>query len=97
MLGNQIEITDHAYMRMKQRSGWNKKTANRMIPRVYDLGTRAENIKGYLKAWAMKKVKEDELGDDFILYGNFLYVFRRNMLVTVLTSPSREHVAEYIY
>lgn len=43
-----IVITKHAYMRMKERNGWNKKAATRMASRVFtvmELGrTRSRGI-----------------------------------------------------
>lgn len=92
-----IKITDHAYCRMKQRNGWSRKTSDRMVARVYDKGRRPEQIKGYLKAWVRSKVDEDTYGNDFVLYGQTVYVFREKALVTVLHIPSREYVAEYVY
>ena len=97
MDNNMIWITDHAYARMKQRNGWNRKTSDRMVSRVYDSGQRPEQIKGYLKAWVKAKVSEDVNGNDFVLYGQSMYVFRENALITVLHIPSRGYVAEYIY
>lgn len=92
-----FQITEHAYCRMKQRNGWNKKTANRMVKRVYDCGQRPNQIKGYLKTWIKSKVVEDSKGNDFILYGQTIYVFREKVLITVLHTPSRKYVEEYLY
>jgi len=91
-----IEITKHAYLRMKQRNGWNKKTANRMIPRVYGNGKRAEEIKGYLKTWVNRMIQEDISEDEFVLYGKEMYIFRENTLITVLHIPTRSCIIERI-
>lgn len=89
-----FQITDHAYYRMKQRNGWNKKTANGMMERIYDYGKRPNQIKGYLKTWVKSKVAEDCNGNDFVLYGQTIYVFREKILVTVLHTPSKKYVKE---
>ena len=94
---NLICITKHAYLRMKQRNGWSKKTADRMVQRVYDCGLRPEQVKGYLKAWIKAKMNEDINGNDFILYGGGVYVFRENALVTVLHAPTKGYVMEHLF
>ena len=43
-----IVISEHAYMRMKERNGWSRKAAARMIDKVYQKGLRPEQVKGYL-------------------------------------------------
>ena len=92
MEDNLIRITEHAYCRMKQRNGWNRKTADRMIDRIYDNGKRMEQVKGYVKLWLKDKVSTDPYGNDFVLYGQTVYVFRENALITVLHIPTREYV-----
>ena len=85
-----IIISNHAYTRLKERNGWGKKTADRMIIRVYLQGKRPSEIKGYLRLWVNKKVS-NPLGDvnEFVLYGNMLYLFKDNILLTAITAPSR--------
>lgn len=36
----ELVITKHAYTRMKERNGWNKKAATRMISHIYSDGIR---------------------------------------------------------
>ncbi len=93
----EIEITKHAYLRMKQRNGWSKKTANRMVSRIYNSGKRPEEVKGYLRAWINTKVDENAAEKDFVLYGQQLYIFIDNAMITVLPTPSKEYVLENIF
>lgn len=92
---NNINITEHAYLRMKQRNGWSRKTANRMLSRIYIKGQRIDNIKGYLKVWLKAKIANDVIDGEYILYGNQVYIFRANSLITVLQTPSKRCVLEY--
>ena len=94
MDNNMIWITEHAYTRIKQRNRWSRKTADRMVQKVYDSGKRPEEIKGYLKAWMREKINEDNNGNDFVLYGEMVYVFRENALITVLHTPSKGYITE---
>lgn len=43
---NNIRITDHAYQRMKERMGLNKKAAKRMMSIVYKSGICKDNTTG---------------------------------------------------
>ena len=47
----ELVITKHAYTRMKERNGWNKKAATRMVSHIYSDGIRTEQIKVYFKGW----------------------------------------------
>lgn len=96
MESENIIITKHAYERAKERLGWNKKTLKRMLPKVIDCGTYADDIKGFVKGWAQRK-KDNKLNsiDELILYGNSLFLFKKKpnttdtyILLTVVTAPS---------
>jgi len=91
---NNIKITEHAYLRMKQRNGWSRKTADRMLNRIYNNGQRIDSIKGYLKMWIKEKIKNDSDDGEYVLYGKQVYIFRSDSLITVLTMPSKRCVME---
>lgn len=87
-----IVITKHAYMRMKERNGWNKRAATRMVSRVYNDGIRPGQIKGYLKNWVNTKYEYSNVGDEYILYGDKLYIFNDKTMLTVLPTPARSYL-----
>lgn len=60
----ELVITKHAYTRMKERNGWNKKADTRMVSRIYSDGIRPEQVKGYLKKWVNTKYKYRNDGDE---------------------------------
>ena len=97
MINNFIYITEHAYIRMKERNGWSRKTADRMAERIYAHGIRPEQIKGYLKSWLREKINNDVNQNDYIVYGQSLYIFRENALITVIHTPSKGYVAESFF
>ncbi len=90
-----ITITEHGYDRLKQRNGWNKKTANRMAQRVYRDGHRINDIKGYVRIWMKSKDQCEE--SEYVVYGENLYVFRENCLITSIHVPCRETVKSFCY
>lgn len=90
-----IKITDHGYTRLKQRNGWGKKTADRMVHKVYREGLRYKDIKGYVKIWLKKRHNSEE--SDCVVYGKNLYVFKDGNLVTTFHVPSRETVRDFCF
>ena len=88
----ELVITKHAYTRMKERNGWNKKAATRMVSRIYNDGIRPEQIKGYLKNWVHTKYEYSNLGNEYILFGDKLYIFNGKTMLTVLPTPARSYL-----
>ena len=85
----ELVITKHAYTRMKERNGWNKKAATRMVSRIYSDGVRPEQVKGYLKKCLNTKYEYRNDGDEYVLFGNKLYIFNGMTMLTVLPIPTR--------
>ena len=89
---DELVITKHAYTRMKERNGWNKKAAKRMVSRIYNDGVRPDQVKGYLKSWVNAKYEYSNEGDEYILFGNKLYIFNGMTMLTVLPTPTKSHL-----
>lgn len=92
----EIVVTKHAYDRMKERNGWNRKAANRMAKIVYSEGLRPQQVKGYLKLWLNKKYDLCNEGDDYILFGERLYIFNGKTMLTVLPVPTRSYLLKEV-
>ncbi|QFJ55271.1 hypothetical protein [Pseudobutyrivibrio xylanivorans] len=90
--GSEVVITKHAYSRLKERNGWNKKASDRMIPKVYVNGLRPEQIKGYLKNWVITKYEYSNERDEYVLFGDKLYIFNNKTMLTVLPTPARSYL-----
>ena len=90
MNNTEIKITKHAYDRLKERNGWNRKASDRMIMRVFTEGLRSESIKGYVRIWLKEYGYSD--ASNYILYGKSIYIFKDNYLITGFPIPNREAV-----
>ena len=90
-----VRISEHAALRMRQRQGWNKKTAVRMVKRIYNEGQRPNEVKGYLRNWVLKKSSEGGRESECILYGDYLYIFRSQTLISVIHAPSKHRAESY--
>lgn len=91
----EIVITEHAYLRMRQRNGWSKKTANRMIKRIYVNGLRPEELKGYKKIWICYRMHNGCKEDEYVLYGDYVYIFKKHVLKTTYPLPCRGQVMKH--
>lgn len=90
-----VYISEHAMKRIRERVGLNKSAALRMVKKVYDNGKNADDVKGYLSGWLRNSQIKSERGDKYLIYGEHLYVFDGNMLVTVINIPKKERAKEY--
>ncbi len=87
-----LVISRHAYTRMKERNGWGKKAAARMLHKIYSQGLRPAQVKGYLKGWIRERMERASKGTELILFGEKLYIFNRNTMLTVLPTPTRSYL-----
>ena len=89
-MAEELVITKHAYTRMKERNGW--KAATRMVSRIYSDGIRPEQVKGYLKGWVNTKYEYRNDGDEYVMFGDKLYIFNGTTMLTVLPTPTRSYL-----
>lgn len=75
-LENEIELTTHAYERLKERAGLNKSAARRTAKKAWDLGDSSALIDG--------RFLLNKKADKARAYGKFVYLFKDNVLITVL-------------
>ena len=83
-------VSNHAYQRSSERSGFSKKATNRIAERAFTQGLPAESTKGQLKKWA-DEVYNKSTNDlrSVMLYGDKAYLFSSDeVLITVLQIPA---------
>lgn len=69
-----------------------KKAATRMVSRIYSDGIRPEQVKGYLKGWVNTKYEYRNDGDEYVMFGDKLYIFNGTTMLTVLPTPTRSYL-----
>ena len=89
-----ICVSKHAYERLRERNGWNRKTCNRMISRIYESGVRSKNVKGYLHIWLKNHIEDN---CEYVIYGQNLFVFSNKILVTAYPVPNKSWVRNCCY
>lgn len=83
-----IKVSRHAELRMMQRCRLPKNTVLRIAEQAYQNGIRYEDMDYQMKKWIDRKGYREE-GTDLCVYGDYVYLFRENCLVTVLILPYR--------
>ena len=84
-----MQITKHAYEKAKQRLSWNKRTMNRMIPKVMESGVDAtEYAQGEFKKYIENKVERYPSCDKIIVHGDVLFFISKDSVVTLYRTPS---------
>ena len=80
-------VTRHAKKRLHEREGTKKSAAYRKASLVLERGHRLTELKGRLRRWAEGKNDRDNNADNMIVYGDKLYIFHRDKLITVFQIP----------
>ena len=83
-----IQVSMHAEKRMIERLGVNKRAVQRLAEKAYKDGIRHKDAVGRLKKWMTYRFSQNRNANNMRVYGEFLYVFCGNILVTVYIVPN---------
>ena len=92
----EISVTKHGAMRMRKRTGINKHAVERMATKVYEAGTRFADTKGRLHRYIESIDGPVNIGNELVVYGQFLYIFRERCLITVWPLPNNHRLSENV-
>lgn len=71
-----IKVSDHAFNRIKERSGINKKAAQRLAERAYHNGIKHNEVTGSLHKFISGICKKSKTsGTDIRIYGDKAFLF----------------------
>lgn len=87
-MDEEVILTKHAEMRIRERSGLNKKAAKRIAMSAYNRGISHKDTKGNLNKWVTSVYFNSPHECVVKLYGDKAFIFRGNTLITVLQIPS---------
>ena len=80
-------ITKHSKKRAKERLGINNKSLERMAPIVLEKGIGHSEVPNKLKKYFDKLYLSHGNGNNIKIYGNHIYIFANEVLITVLHLP----------
>lgn len=85
-----VGVTTHAKRRLKERCGINKSSALKMAERAYAKGISFENAGESLQRYISSiYLKHDKMCNNIRIYGNTVYVFDNQTLITVYSIPQK--------
>ena len=89
--GGQVDplviVTNHAAKRFKQRVGLPKTACQRHAEKAFIDGLRHTDVRGSAKRYLDKLFLEHRTANNMRVYGQFVYLFKGKVLVTVLNLP----------
>lgn len=93
-----IVVSKHAEQRMKERLGLNKRSIARIAEKAYMNGIRRKDTKGMLSKWIDGVYLKNKNANNIRLYGDMLYIFCDNILVTVFQIPTnmRNNIDDFL-
>lgn len=83
-----IIITDHAYLRAKERLSLNKKSIDRLASSAFKSGIKQSDTKGQLKKYIDNLWFEYKTANNIRIYGEIIYFFSNNRLITLYQIPN---------
>lgn len=91
-----VRVSKHASQRLKERCGLKKKSVHRMADIAFMKGMKEEDTSGQLNRFMVKLYCTNMDANNIRIYGNYIYIFCGETLVTVLHVPHRlkNHVNE---
>lgn len=83
-----VAVTRHAKRRLKERCGVNKNSAQKMAERAFENGISFENAGEILRKYISSiYLKHDKMCNNIRIYGNTVYIFDNQTLITVYLIP----------
>jgi UDP-2,3-diacylglucosamine pyrophosphatase LpxH len=84
-----IEVTSHARERMKERCKLKAKSTERIARIAYEKGLKPDDFSGSLHGYLVSLYEYNGKANNIKLYGDKIYIFCGDVLVTVYDTPKR--------
>ena len=83
-----VSVTQHAYDRAKERLRWRPEVLDKMAEKAFVDGVEHKDTKGSLNRYITKLWLEYRRANNIRIYGENIYLFCGNALVTVFQLPN---------
>lgn len=83
-----MEVTKHGSKRIRDRVGVNKRAVERVAKKAFEEGLTHAEAKGNLRRWMSMTFRRYVRGNQMRIYGEKLYIFHNDRLITVIDVPS---------
>lgn len=81
------KLTKHSIARLEQRCGVSKKNAPKVVRRAFRTGITHAETHGNLHRFLDSLYLSQKKGTNMRIYGNAVFVFREDVLITVINIP----------
>lgn len=81
------KLTKHSIARLEQRCGVSKKNAPKVAKRAFRTGITHAETHGNLHRFLDSLYLSQKKGTNMRIYGNAVFVFREDVLITVINIP----------
>lgn len=82
-------ITKHAGQRIRERVGLPKQAVNKNAERALENGVGHKDVSGSISRYADKLYLQYRTANNIRFYGNQVYLFHNNVLITVIPLPQK--------
>lgn len=83
----QIELTNHAIDRARERCRWNEDTMRKMATKARAEGIGLNQVKGQLHRYLYKLTMQHRT--ETVIYGEHIFAFAQNVVITVIPLASQ--------
>ena len=90
----EVEVSKHAYKRLKGRTGLNKKAFNKLVNGAYKDGLTHKKAVGSLKSYYDSLYRSHKSANNIKIHKNYVFIFNNNFLVTIF--PVRNGIGKLI-
>lgn len=87
--GQDQGITNHAYVRAKERLGWKQRSLDRIFNKVLKHGLDHNDFSGQFSRYLKKKFKKETASNRLLIHGEVLYLLRDEVLITLYRLPNK--------
>ena len=84
---NKVAISNHAFERAQQRLSLNPKSFIKMVDKAYQKGIKESELVGDFASYINEL--RGERKQEVRIYGEFIYIFMKKVLVTVYVCPAK--------
>ncbi|AEO93398.1 gp136 [Bacillus phage G] len=91
-IGKQAIVTDHGSRRIKDRLGLSKKIADKVSQKALENGVSHSETKGSFKKYIDALYLKHKKANNIKIYHRKIYLFRNEVLITVLNLPNKYSV-----
>lgn len=83
-----VIITNHAYKRLKKRSGLKKRVFEKLVLEAFNKGFKHNCAIGSLKKYCDSLYMSHKQANNIRFYKNYTFLFDRNILITMFTTKN---------